>query len=69
MDGTLKKSSQIIIFDTEHTFLDVYRCYCYKKIDDPYPTEYNGIKINWIFMSILGMTIAIIYDKIILEYF
>jgi hypothetical protein len=30
----------------DHAFLDVYRYYCYKKIDDPYPTEYNGIKIN-----------------------
>ena len=30
-------------------------------------THHQLLKVNWIFMSILGMTIGIIYDKMILE--
>ena len=30
----------------DYALLDAYRYFANKKIDDPYPTEYNGIKIN-----------------------
>lgn len=30
----------------DYALLDAYRYFAYQKIDDPYPTEYNGIKIN-----------------------